>query len=503
MSLFSSKDLPPVASFTAPPSRLIDLGLEDGRLRLVDTNGKTFEYSALSYCWGGDQNYMTKQARLTKYYETLEIPQEAKTIHDAVMVTRQLGLRYLWIDALCIVQDNQDDINKELARMPDIYKGSNVTIVAASARASSTGFLETRNPKVERMVRLPYRCPNGELGTAFLYRLTPHQKSPPIDGRAWTLQESLLAPRIIEFGIDTLKWRFYKSGESYGAAWYSPSKTSWPLNDINNAMHKWDSTVIEYSKRQLSKESDRLVALSAIAADFAHILNKNFGVEDATYAAGLWSRGFWDGDFGRQLLWHAPYDAIPQPRPQQYQAPSWSWASMKGPISFPLRDDLRLKISAHLLAVELRTPDLKYGQVTGGKIWVEGRLKSAIWMPDKMSLEDPTTAILKGKKLASVRLDAEWDPKSQGSTVWCLEGATSFTGPATHQGGSNSEETIGLVLCLCDDEDVYKKTFHRVGYFEISSSPYEEGYPFEARPVQTYAKLNWFRDCEEQKFYLI
>jgi hypothetical protein len=68
------------------------------------------------------------------------------------MVTRQLGLKYLWIDALCIIQNDQNDINKELIRMPDIYKDFYVIIVAASAEASLIGFLETRNPKVERMI---------------------------------------------------------------------------------------------------------------------------------------------------------------------------------------------------------------------------------------------------------------------------------------------------------------------------------------------------------------
>jgi hypothetical protein len=59
---------------------------------------------------------------------------------------------------------------------------------------------------------------------------------------------------------------------------------------------------MEYSSRHSSYDSDRLVALSAIAADFAHILSKNFGVKNATYAARLWDRDFWDQDFGRQLL---------------------------------------------------------------------------------------------------------------------------------------------------------------------------------------------------------
>lgn len=111
----------------------------------------------------------------------LEIPASAKTIHDAIRVTRELHLRYLSIDALCIIQDSEDDMKKELVRMPSIYKGSYVTISAASAKSSSTGFLELRNPRVEDIVRLAYRCLNGELGTAFLFKYRYLESSSPID----------------------------------------------------------------------------------------------------------------------------------------------------------------------------------------------------------------------------------------------------------------------------------------------------------------------------------
>jgi hypothetical protein len=406
-------------------------------------------------------------------------------------------------------------MKKELIRMPDIYKGSYVTISAASAKTSSAGFLEPRNPEGQRMVRLAYRCPDGVLGNVFLFKHKYSEPSSPIDARAWTFQESLLSPRIVEFGAETLRWKCYGLGEAYGGTNETNRKTSWPESSIKKAMDEWGFTVSKYSCRQMSKEDDRLVAISAIAADFGETVSRKFGSKKAEYAAGLWA-----SDLEYQLLWSTHYDETVLPRPKEYQAPTWSWASMKGGVSFPVRENLRLKIWVWNVQVDLKSPDLRYGQVKGGEVMVRGRLRSAIWMPGQRqdSLEDPTVAELKGGKLASARRDAEGDLKIPGSTVWCLEcgtevpssGAFGSSGSSEHWGIGVST-IVGLILCPCRWEDLPESaradeknhpTFRRVGYFELKYDGYDTSVSREWH-VQNNAKKNWFQDCEEQTIRLL
>ncbi|PQE30159.1 heterokaryon incompatibility protein [Rutstroemia sp. NJR-2017a WRK4] len=458
-----------------PPSRLIDLGSDNGTLRLVNTNGKSYEYAALSYVWGEDQPYKTMNANLAGYQKEMEISPGARTIHDTIMVTRDLGLRYLWIDALCIIQDNEDDMSNELARMPDIYKGSFVTISAASARTCSAGFLEPRNPEVDPMVRLPFRCPKGELGSVFLFSIPQDEPSSPIDDRAWTLQESLLPPRSVEFGSETLQWKCRGSGESYGSARDTNRKVQWPEGHTDDAIDMWCDVVRDYSRRQMSMEYDRLVAISAIAADLGQTISRHHGVNKAGYAAGLW---VWD--LPRLLFWHTANPAV-KARPKEYLAPTWSWASVKGEVFFPTRSMVNLKLQILSVRVDLKSTTLRYGQVTGGELVVRGRLKSAIWIPGESSrrystLEDPTVDALRGIKLASVRLDAEGELKIPGSTVWCLEVAVRILSPLQVNQGYGFAKIHGLVLCRCsrkEEPDSVKaehgllSTFRRLGYFGI------------------------------------
>lgn len=102
------------------PLGLIEVGSDNEKLKLVENFRQTPKYAALSYCWGGDQDYKTTSTNIGSYRQRLHLPPTAKTIHDTILVTRKLGLEYLWVDALCIVQDEWGDMVTELARMPDI-----------------------------------------------------------------------------------------------------------------------------------------------------------------------------------------------------------------------------------------------------------------------------------------------------------------------------------------------------------------------------------------------
>jgi hypothetical protein len=114
------------------------------RLYICD-NGERHEYAALSYFWGGLQLVMTIMETLESYIKGLPIGSLPRTISDAIKFTRMLKLRFLWIDALCILQDSSEDKMKEINTLGDIYKNATVTIATANAQRLPKGFYPVEN----------------------------------------------------------------------------------------------------------------------------------------------------------------------------------------------------------------------------------------------------------------------------------------------------------------------------------------------------------------------
>lgn len=98
----------PDTSFT--PTRLVEIIPNDGQstFRLCETGSQYHSYAAISYCWGGDQAFKTTLESLPMYLK--EIPKDLpQTLLDSIQVATQLSLQYVWIDALCIIQDSDQD----------------------------------------------------------------------------------------------------------------------------------------------------------------------------------------------------------------------------------------------------------------------------------------------------------------------------------------------------------------------------------------------------------
>jgi hypothetical protein len=127
-------------------------------------------YAALSYCWGGDQPIKTTNATLEAYTNDIPAYNLPQTLLDAVIATRKLGLSYLWIDCLCINQDDDLEKSVEIAKMPYIFEGAYVTLSAARSASAKEGFLhDLHRPDLgAECFRLPYACPNGVLGSIIL-----------------------------------------------------------------------------------------------------------------------------------------------------------------------------------------------------------------------------------------------------------------------------------------------------------------------------------------------
>ena len=121
------------------PTRVIDCQDPSSPRLYVSSPGTCNYYVALSYVWGEDQPYKTTTANLSAYSRSIDCAVLPQTILDAIKCTRSLGLRFLWVDALCILQDSDEDKGRELVRMRNIYRNAYVTIIAATAPRASGG----------------------------------------------------------------------------------------------------------------------------------------------------------------------------------------------------------------------------------------------------------------------------------------------------------------------------------------------------------------------------
>jgi hypothetical protein len=211
----------------------------------------------------------TTKANLAKRTSGIDVSECPLTFQDAVFACRELHCRYLWIDALCIIQDLNWE--EESAKMRAIYKNSWVTILAESTPISSGGFLRGQEGHLD-----------GQRASAPLN----------LNGRGWTLQERLLAPRRLIYKPDMLDFacQTISNGDEASDCRIPASLSSMESSSL------WASIIVNYSRRQLTVDEDRLPALSGLA-DEVHQLTGD------TYLAGLWR-----SHLPQALLWRIEGD---------------------------------------------------------------------------------------------------------------------------------------------------------------------------------------------------
>ena len=307
-----------------------------------------------------------------------------RNFQDAVTITRLLGLRYLWIDALCIIQDSEADMKEELEMMDWIYSRAYVTVAAISGKSNNDGFLQCllamNNPAAR--VSLPFCSGTGTRFEASLYvqvsdgyvnRFERDVDCSPWNSRGWTFQERFLSKRILHFGKDQIYFECHSSYKTEGnypvpfvpmddwgrieEAATSPETPAHPkahtmnattseeaivdgnsaeaANQIASASSRnrqyeiWYRLVAAYSDRKLTYAIDKLPAISGLAQE----LEMSISDPDEKYLAG-----FWLGDLAQGLLWMSSAtwneDMQNTQRSRPYRAPSWSWASMDGQITW-------------------------------------------------------------------------------------------------------------------------------------------------------------------------
>ena len=250
-----------------------------------------------------------------------------QTIRDAIYTVQTLGFRYLWIDSLCILQDSIEDKLREIGKMDHIYNNSSLTISAACADGCSSGFLAKRDRWRSNMdgqpIPLPFLCPNGVVGGVSMVRFGDPNSHEPLHSRSWVLQEHLLSPRVLMYGLEQSFW-ICKPGSSVnnGGQTHKPEIAKLEvLKDIlqrerlegpYSAQDRWTELVQTYSRRRQSVSDDRIHAFRSLASRFQSFVKDE-------YIAGFWKS--WPLGY---LLWKRSGKIYHRPA-RRY--PSWSWLS--------------------------------------------------------------------------------------------------------------------------------------------------------------------------------
>jgi hypothetical protein len=196
------------------PTRVIDIKhIREQRISLLTSNVRRGKWIALSHCWGFQEFLKLTSKNIDVMHRSIPLSHLPKTFRDTVKLATTLGIRYIWIDALCIIQDSPTDWDRESSQMPSIYANSSITVAAAASTDSRGGFV--RHACSEAVLR---GCdlhlgPTEEIWFAprIDNRVPSPRRSVPfdrstLDRRAWCLQDRVLSPRLLTFLPREMLW---------------------------------------------------------------------------------------------------------------------------------------------------------------------------------------------------------------------------------------------------------------------------------------------------------
>ncbi|KAH7386841.1 heterokaryon incompatibility protein-domain-containing protein, partial [Phaeosphaeria sp. MPI-PUGE-AT-0046c] len=327
-------------------------------------------YACLSHCWG--KTGAALQLRKTTF-ESLKhgvaVEKLPKTFREAMKICKELGIRFIWIDALCIMQDDAEDWQEAATSMANIYQNSIITIAATWSSDSNGGcFTSIKEPLQARKlgntglyvrVSLP-DFSNYDFGTEH------ESENWPLLGRGWVLQERILSTRVVHYAKHQLFWECNTSFlsqdglqdlEANDKYFYSKvGKTpAIPLKmSLADPTLSWRKIVCTYTGLQLTKTSDLLPALAGI------VEQEMRRRKDDTYVAGMWKS---------TLLDDLAFYTEEGPRTGS-TAPTWSWLSSKGRVYFTTFQKLPSLELVNLNFTSIGPVSL--GQVSNASIIVRG-----------------------------------------------------------------------------------------------------------------------------------
>lgn len=380
-------------------------------------------YIALSHCWGLSQHLVSTKSNIEGWKRNIPYNALPSTFQDAVSITRRLGIRYVWIDSLCIVQDDKNDWEIEAAKMASIYDGADLVLAATGSIDGDGGCLFPRNP----YITISGTGPTGEpfeiygretsehsmFGWSGSLEISKRSWNPvsgvqggeeelahyPLLSRAWCFQERLLATRILHFTkteavFDCLTCmececgaltqhqddplvpprRIIKTGHKYVDGKSSmenstplssiePLPTSGETKDFAQHHELWRDLIVQYSQKRITRKTDGLPAVAGLATKWSNNLT-------GRYLAGIWELDLLDS-----LRWIP--DEKDSGEDPQYIAPSWSWLSAQRGVTWGLQsfDDPKYYVDIDYKRTKCHLSGLNpFGEVHSGYIFLTGRI---------------------------------------------------------------------------------------------------------------------------------
>lgn len=275
------------------PKRLIDVENEDPHtVKLVEPPPALQpQYACLSHCWGQVRSkHITYSGNLVSNMKAIPASELPKTFRDAIEITKTLGLRYLWIDSLCIVQDSEPDWAAHVGRMASIYEHAYITLAAGASNDDEGGFFAVPEERFTRVHLLPLELDDGLRKIYVRYSVNhpdadwPASEVLPLMRRGWCFQERLLSRRYLCFGSTEILWECMEDVActcSMASGPFNPrssdrvpsfsgcSATKLQLSSATGDHRTlWRDLASQYNARELTYARDKLPALAGLADAF-------------------------------------------------------------------------------------------------------------------------------------------------------------------------------------------------------------------------------------------
>jgi hypothetical protein len=298
------------------PTRVLDIGSSSDapviHLKISEQHERG-TYIALSHCWGTNTSspiLKTTRENLRIHMDKIEWSYLSKTFQDAITIARAVGVQFLWIDSLCILQGDKLDWEIEASLMERVYSQAYLVIAATAASSGSIGCCFDRQSSHRLAIvdsnNLTHSvCVRDSIVGDHFKRQDGSIDSAPLLSRAWCFQERLLSTRVLHY------CRREVIAECKRGVWcecsgeWGTNHVRTPKEDYHSILHDiedsdklataWRTIVQDYMLSELTYNSDRLVAISSIAKQFSSDKQLKLG----RYLAGHWEKN----DMIRSLLW--------------------------------------------------------------------------------------------------------------------------------------------------------------------------------------------------------
>lgn len=462
------------------PLRLVEIqqGARENvpTVRVIHTDGHHYTYAALSYCWGkappgDDRLWQTTQATLKGYMKDINVRHLPQTLKDAIHICERLHIFYLWVDSLCIIQDSPSDWAAEAAKMSGIYLGSLLTIsLSTSVSAESGCFNNVSQAVVEDEeydhATIDSRFKDGRSSRLYITRYPRHLslfddevRHGVLAERAWALQEHIMPQRTLYFTSKQLLWECKHCRLSEDKYPQRQADRLYPILDYGFRLdataivEMWYQRVVQdYTRRQLTYEKDKLIAISALAR--ATYINRQ-----VDYVAGLWRDCIVPG-----LLWARKG---PGSKSRTYSCPTWSWASQNSAVAylFPTPSMYTAKPSVLLPRVQdvswATKPENPFGDVLFAHVDLETTIALVTvlrddafieWQPLIGTYETQTLIILGRGQAGPICAFATMDDADRG-------------------GRNVLAANMGHCFLLLEPPSLNSREYRRVGIAAVYSSP--------------------------------